>query len=204
MARIRTTKSAALSLNTKKASEAELEAAFTALRDAFRKQVLRLGAGTETQERYAAPYLNSEGEFKYKTLKDMREERSKLPPDASRRNLMYSVQNLQELLQSPRLSIKGWQNIEKRTLQTLQARGYGNLSKRNLAQFGEYMERMRELWSAKFFPSAEVAEAYDSLLASARGRIPTAQFQQLLDSAQLRSMLDLGGGSSGGVDLFAW
>lgn len=198
MARIRTTKSAALSLNTKKASEAELEAAFTALRDAFRKQVLRLGEGTETQERYAAPYLNSKGEFKYKTLRDVREERSKLPPDASRRNLMYSVQNLQELLQSPRLSLSGWQDIEKRTLRTLQEHGYGNISKRDLEQFGQYMEGMRELWGSKVFPSAEVAEAYNSLLEQSGGKVSSDQLGQLMMD------LRMGGGSSGGVDLFAW
>lgn len=198
MARIRTTKSVALSLNTKKASEAELEAAFTALRDAFRKQVLRLGAGTETQQRYAAPYLNSEGDFKYKTLRDVREERSKLPPDASRRNLMYSVQNLQELLQSPRLSLSGWQDIEKRTLQTLQKHGYGNISKRDLEQFGTYMEGMRELWGSKVFPSAEVAEAYNSLLAESGGKVSSAQLGKLMMD------LRIGGFSNGGVDLFAW
>ena len=191
------TKSAALSLNTKKASEAELGAAYTALRDAFQKQVGRLGAGTETMQAYARPFLAG-GSQELQTLRGLKSDIKDLPPDAARRSLMYSVQNLQTLMESPRLSIKGWQDIEKRTLQTLKERGYGSISKSNLAQFGSFMEAMRDLWGSKFFPSAEAAEAYNSLVEQSGGKVSSEQLGQLIMD------LRMGGGSGGGVDLFAW
>ena len=197
MARIKMTKAAALSLNTKKASEAELGAAYTALRDAFQKQVGRLGSGTETMQAYARPFLAG-GSQELQTLRGLKSDIKDLPPDVARRSLMYSVQNLQTLMESPRLSIKGWHDIEKRTLQTLKERGYGNISKSNLAQFGSFMEAMRDLWGSKFFPSAEAAEAYNSLLEQSGGKVSSEQLGQLIMD------LRMGGGSSGGVDLFAW
>lgn len=197
MARIRMTKAAALSLNTKKASEAELGAAYTALRDAFQKQVGRLGSGTETMQAYARPFLAG-GSQELQTLRGLKSDIKDLPPDAARRSLMYSVQNLQTLMESPRLSIKGWQDIEKRTLQTLKKRGYGSISKNNLAQFGSFMEAMRDLWGSKFFPSAEAAEAYNSLVEQSGGKVSSEQLGQLIMD------LRMGGGSGGGVDLFAW
>ena len=197
MARIRITKSAALSLNTKKASEAELGAAYTALRDAFQKQVGRLGSGTETMQAYARPFLAG-GSQELQTLRGLKSDIKDLPPDAARRSLMYSVQNLQTLMESPRLSIKGWHDIEKRTLQTLKERGYGSISKSNLAQFGSFMEAMRDLWGSKFFPSAEAAEAYNSLVEQSGGKVSSEQLGQLIMD------LRMGGGSGGGVDLFAW
>lgn len=197
MARIRMTKSAALSLNTKKASEAELGAAYTALRDAFQKQVGRLGSGTETMQAYARPFLAG-GSQELQTLRGLKSDIKDLPPDAARRSLMYSVQNLQTLMESPRLSIKGWQDIERRTLQTLKEHGYGSISKSNLAQFGSFMEAMRDLWGSKFFPSAEAAEAYNSLVEQSGGKVSSDQLGQLIMD------LRMGEGSSGGVDLFAW
>lgn len=197
MARIRMTKAAALSLNTKKASEAELGAAYTALRDAFQKQVSRLGSGTETMQAYARPFLSG-GSQELQTLRGLKSDIKDLPPDAARRSLMYSVQNLQTLMESPRLSIKGWQDIEKRTLQTLKERGYSSISKSNLAQFGSFMEAMRDLWGSKFFPSAEAAEAYNSLVEQSGGKVSSEQLGQLIMD------LRMGGGSGGGVDLFAW
>lgn len=197
MARIRMTKSAALSLNTKKASEAELGAAYTALRDAFQKQVGRLGAGTETMQAYARPFLAG-GSQELRTLRGLKSDIKDLPPDAARRSLMYSVQNLQTLMESPRLSIKGWQDIERRTLQTLKEHKYGNISKSNFAQFGSFMEAMRDLWGSKVFPSAEAAEAYNSLVEQSGGKVSSDQLGQLMMD------LRMGGIPSGGVDLFAW
>lgn len=197
MARIRMTKAAALSLNTKKASEAELGAAYTALRDVFQKQVSRLGSGTETMQAYARPFLAG-GSQELQTLRELKLELKDQPPDAARRSLMYSVQNLQTLIESPRLSIKGWKDIENRTLQTLKELGYGNINKSNFAQFGAFMEGMRDLWGSKFFPSAEAAEAYNSLVEQSGGQVSSDQLGQLMMD------LSLGGLAGGGVDLFAW
>ena len=197
MARIRMTKATALSLNTKKASEAELGAAYTALRDAFQKQVSRLGSGTETMQVYARPFLAG-GSQELRTLRGLKSDIKNLPPDAARRSLMYSVQNLQTLMESPRLSIKGWQDIEKRTLQTLKEHRYVNINKSNLAQFGSFMEAMRDLWGSKVFPSAEAAEAYNSLVEQSGGKVSSEQLGQLMMD------LRMGRGSNGGVDLFAW
>ena len=197
MAKNRISKSAALSMKTKKATNAQLEAAFTALRDAFRKQVFRLVEGTETQQAFAAPYLTEAGDFNFQTLKSLKDEMKNLPPDASRRTLEYSVRNLQTLIESPRMSLKGWQDIEKRTVQTLRSHKYKNINKKNLAQFGAYMEGMRDLYSSKFFPSAEVAEAYNKLAGQAAGEISEMQLGQMMMDLRL-------GGATNGVDIFKW
>ena len=97
------TKSSAMSLNARKASEAELWQSYTALRDVMNKQIKRLAAGTETQQTFAAPFLSG-GKLNLQTTISLRSEVKNLPPDAGMRSLRYSVENLQALLQSPRLS----------------------------------------------------------------------------------------------------
>lgn len=192
----RMTKSAAMALNVRKASEAELWQSYTALRDVMNKQIKRLAAGTEIQKSFAAPFLSG-GKLNLQTTASFRREVKNLPPDAGMRSLRYSVENLHALLQSPRLSLQGWREIEKRTLETLQEHGYENLNKGNLKQFGDYMEAMRDLYgSTKFFPSAEVAEAYSSLAGSTRGKISSQELGDL--------MMKVRKGGSNGVDLFAW
>lgn len=193
MARIRLSKAEALSLNARKASEAQLEAAFTALRDVFRKQVIRLGGGTESQQSYAKPFINAKGEFTYQTMAELRTERSKLPPDASKRNLMFSVMNLQELVTKPRYSLSGWKAIENRTVQSLQAHGYKNINKQNLKAFGNFMEKMRAAFGNKIFPSEEVAELFDA----AGGELSD------MDESEILGILDDLGADITGVDLFA-
>ena len=193
MARTRLSKSEALSLNARKASEAQLEAAFTALRDVFRKQVIRLGSGTEAQQSYAKPFINAKGEFTYQTLAELRVERGKLPPDASKRDLIYSVLNLQELVEKPRYSLAGWRAIEKRTVQSLQEHGYKNINKKNLKAFGNFMEKIRSAFGHKIFPSEEVAEIFDA----AGGELSN------MDESEILGILEDLGADVTGVDLFA-
>lgn len=196
MAKGKITKAGAIALNARKASEAQLWESYTVLRDALNKQIKRLGSGTETQQSFAAPFLSG-GRLNVQTTGSLRSEVKNLPPDAGMRNLRYSVENLQALLQSPRLSLQGWREIEKRTLETLQEHGYENLNKGNLKQFGDYMEAMRDLYgSTKFFPSAEVAEAYTDLAGSTKGKISSQELGDLMMRVRM--------GGSHGVDLFAW
>lgn len=189
MAKKESPKKQALFLNARKASDKQLEQAFTVLRDVFRKQVIRLGKGSATQQRYAAPFINSQGGFQFQSLRELKTEQKSLPPDAAHRALMFSVLNLQELVSKPRYSISGWKDIEKKTVASLQAHGY-NITKENLANFGEYMEIMREKFGSKIFPSEEVAERY-----------PEYEFGELSAEEIYREITGMSG--SIGVDLFA-
>ena len=201
--RSRYTKASALALDVDTASMSDLKKAYTALRDAFVKQRDRLAAGTEAQQEYAAPFLSGGSqEWKVAKLSKItgREYWKKgLDDQARQREMKLRVEELQVLVESPRYSLSGWKEIEKRTVATLQEHGYENITKSNLKQFGVYMEAMRDLYGEQFFPSAEVAEAYESEISKAGRQLTSAELGQLIIDVRLKKK----GGFSNGVDLFA-
>ena len=197
MARLRLTLKQASELNARTASMEELRAAYTSLRDVMEKRTTRLMEGTETQQRWARPFREEGGERQLKTLAQLDKLQYVKTPEQRQRDLAFRVQELQQFVESPRLSLQGWNKIEKRTLQTLRSSGYGNINKGNLKQFGSYMETLRSMFGDKFFPSAEAAEAYNRLIENAEGPLEAGELANLI--------MDFMGGHYGdGVDLFAW
>lgn len=190
----RMTLSGARTLDTATASLQDLRKAYTAFRDVMEKRVQRLASGTESQQAYARPFLPG-GSKELLTLKEL----SQLPRDGwsteqIRREMEFRVKELQLLESSERLSLAGWKLIETRTIESLQKAGYKNITKKNLRQFGTFMERMRSLFGNKIFPSDEVAELFD-----------TAQGEDReVDEIELLSILEDLGAEVDGVDLFAW
>lgn len=197
MARLRLTLKQASELNARTASMTELRAAYTALRDVMEKRTSRLMEGTETQQRWARPFREEGGERQLKTLAQLDKLQYVNTPEQRQRDLAFRVQELQQFVESPRLSLQGWKEIDKRTLQSLRSSGYGNIGKGNLKQFGDYMEQLRSMYGDKFFPSAEAAEAYNRQLDGV---------DRMLDPGELTDLvMDFAGGQYGdGVDLFAW
>lgn len=190
----RMTLSGARALDASTASISDLRKAYTAFRDVMEKRVKRLAAGTESQQAFARPFLPG-GSKELMTLKEL----SQLPregwsPEQIRREMEFRVKELQLLESSERLSLAGWSRIEKRTLESLHRAGYKNITKKNIRQFGKFMEKMRSLFCNKFFPSDEVAELFD-----------TAQGEDgQMDEIELLGILEDLGAEVDGVDLFAW
>ena len=201
--RSRYTKKTALALDADTASLSELKKAYTALRDAFVKQRDRLAAGTEAQQEYAAPFMSGGSqEWKVAKLSQItgREYwKQGLDAKAQQREMKLRVEELQVLVESPRYSLSGWREIERRTVAALQEHGYENITKSNLKQFGVYMEAMRDLYGEQFFPSAEVAEAYESEVGTAGRKLTSKELGVLILDVRLRKRE----GFSNGVDIFA-
>ena len=195
MVRSRLTLAGARSLETSAASLADLRSAYTALRDVMQKRISRLAEGTEAQQAYARPYLPG-GSKELKTLGQLKElSRQGWTPEQVRREMEMRVKELQILEQSPRASLSGWQKIEKRTIESLHKAGFKNINSKNIKQFGNFMEKMRGVFSTKFFPSDEVAELFETA-ASEDGQMGETELLGILE--------DLGADVDDGVDLFAW
>lgn len=173
-------------------SYGELRKAYTAYRDAMKKRIERLSKGTPAQQNYIQPFLKGGA----KEILTLRQLDSKLhvnwTEETFYRDMLFRVKELKILEQKPRMSLEGWENIEKRSVKLLQEAGYKNITSKNLPQYGEYMERMRELYRNKVFPSEEVAEAFNTAV----------EEKSLLDKNDLLSLIDSFRGG-GGVDLFA-
>lgn len=175
----------------------ELRSAYTTYRDAMIKAAKRLSKGTASQKQYANVLLDYENIHNPRGLKTLKMIDSFVRPgwteETYRRDMLKRVQELQKLEQSPRYSLSGWQDIEKRTVQSLQAHGYKNINKKNLKAFGNFMDKMRSAFGNKIFPSEEVAELFDA----AGGELSD------MDESEILGILDDLGADISGVDLFA-
>lgn len=190
----RMTLKGARSLETAGASMQDLRSAYTALRDVMQKRVSRLAEGTEAQRVYVRPYLPG-GSKELKTLGQLKElPRQGWTPEQMRREMEMRVKELQILERSPRTSLDGWKQIEKQTIESLHKAGFHNINRKNIKQFGNFMEKMRGMFGTKFFPSDEVAELFDN--AAGEGK--------KMDETELLGILDDLGADIDGVDLFAW
>lgn len=170
-------------------SRTQLRQAYTVYRDVMQKRIKRLASGTATQQAYAKPF-QAGGSKELLTLGQIDKfRRVGWSEDQLRREMEMRVKELQILEKSERLSISGWQAIEKRTLSALQEHGY-NITKANIGTFGEYMEMMREKFGTKIFPSEEVAELFSS-----------AETGKMSSDEMISALQSMSG--SYGVDLFA-
>lgn len=174
----------------------ELRSAYTTYRDAMMKAAKRLSKGTASQKQYANVLLDYENIHNPRGLKTLKMIDSFVRPgwteETYRRDMLKRVQELQKLEQSPRYSLSGWQDIEKRTIKSLQEANY-NITAKNIKQFGEYMERLRSAFGDKIFPSDLAAEQFSN----SQGEVAK------LDTDVLVSMINDLNIANGGVDLFA-
>lgn len=164
-------------------SISELRSEYYSLRKNFNRRINRLAKGTTTQKSYAQPFQKG-GKMYRQSLSELGEVAQ------SEKLLKKEIADLKMFMDKARLSITGWRKIEKETIASLRASGY-NITKKNLAQFGEYMERMRQLYGNKIFPSEQVAEEYD--LASEGTPLSDQALNELISSQS---------GGISGIDLF--
>lgn len=76
------------------------------------------------------------------------------------RDVRYLLSEVASFLRLPYSTISGQRALRKRTVETLQRRGYIGITERNFIDFGRYMQRARALSIAKFFDSVRAAELY--------------------------------------------
>ena len=134
--------------------------AYTVYRDVLKKRVDVLAKGTKAQRSYAAPFQKG-GSKELFTLRQI----DALPrrgwtEEQKRREMLHRVRELQIQEKKERSGVKGWQQIETRTIQTLHEAGYTGINKKNIRQFGDYMEALRSQYSSKVKGSPAFAELF--------------------------------------------
>lgn len=141
----------------------ELRKEYSRLRQVANKRLNRM-KGTRYEK--TQTYLKNAG--KYGTIAEIEKEvlkhAKKLTPDKAERyvnaHIAKKVSDLYRMLTSKTGSIKGMREVEKRTIDTLNERGFTFINKNNIHQFGEYMEYLRLLHMDKQFDSERAAELF--------------------------------------------
>ena len=84
---------------------------------------------------------------------------SKTPRD----ELIRAIEDLQIYTRDPRSTVAGMKRIENETLASLKSHGYDFVNRDNLADFGQFMNKVREIHGSRAFPSNEVAQLYKGM-----------------------------------------
>lgn len=74
--------------------------------------------------------------------------------------LYFELAELARLVQRRGSTITGQREIERKTLMTLQSRGYTGINSGNIFKFGEFMKKARANSSAAYFDSVRAAEIF--------------------------------------------
>ena len=77
--------------------------------------------------------------------------------------LARSIEELQIYNRDERSTVEGMREFVRDTLTTLDLHGYEFVNEGNLAEFGRFMNSVREKHYAKSFPSNEVAKLYSNM-----------------------------------------
>lgn len=168
----------------------QLRKAYTAYRDVLHKRVTRLSEGTAAQRAYAAPFQKG-GSKELLTLRQIDAfSRKGWTEEQKRREMLHRVRELQIQEKKERSSVKGWQQIEKRTIQALHEAGYTGINKKNIRKFGDYMEALRSRYSSKVKGSPVFAEFFSEWA------------EKKISADELLKNLEQFGVAIDGVDLF--
>lgn len=74
--------------------------------------------------------------------------------------LYFELSEIARLAQRRGATITGQRDIERKTLQTLQSRGYTGINSGNIFKFGEFMKQARANSTAAYFDSVRAAEIF--------------------------------------------
>ena len=130
------------------------------------KELLRMNI---TSQREVLRKLNKEVRTRAKRLKkagftgemttpNIRNYR-KVPRD----ELLRQIEDLQSYTRNRLSTVKGMKSFVRGNLTTLHAHGYDFVNKDNLADFGRFMNMVRDIHGARAFPSNEVANIYKNM-----------------------------------------
>lgn len=135
-------------VRSRSVTEKQLRSEYTRLRDRAQKQLKRLAASEYgVPEKWAAEAARG-GFWKLGQLRDVRE-------------IAFAMSSLQEFINAPTASVSGRTKIAKETISTLHEHGYTGINKKNLAQFGRFMDKMRDrMGGRKAYPSGDLAQFF--------------------------------------------
>ena len=141
----------------------ELRKEYSRLRQTANKRLDRM-QGTKYEK--SQTYLRNAG--KYTTLAQIEKEAlkhaKKLSPEAAQKyvdaHVAKKLSDLYKFLTAKTGSIRGMQRVENEIINTLNERGYTFINKKNIQQFGEYMEHLRILHNGRQFDSERAGELF--------------------------------------------
>lgn len=152
---------------------AELRKEYSRLRQVANKRLKRM-EGTEYQK--SQTYLRNKG--KYTTLEQIEKEALKyaknLPLEAQQKyvdsHVAKKMSDLYKYLTAKTGTIRGMQRVENELIETLHEKGLTFINKKNIRQFGEYMEYLRILHGNRMFDSERAVDLFG--LATKKGINP--------------------------------
>lgn len=121
------------------------------------------------EQRQVLKALNKEARLRAKRLKKagytgaMTEPAIRDYQRTHRDELIRSIEDLQIYTRDKRSRVSGMKKFENDTLITLKSHGYDFVTKDNLSDFGRFMNKVRDIYGAKSFPSNEAAKMYKSM-----------------------------------------
>lgn len=153
---------------------------YTAQRDVVHKQLVRLSKSSGEKADIAKELLTGKGKImKLSELDKMVKEQGLNKAQAAK---LYAsaLSNINTIYHSRRASLKGWSKITKQIQASLEANGYGKVSKKQLEMMGEIMARVYAIYGRKFAPSEEVMEAISKGLGPRLMKMTDEQLQDFL------------------------
>lgn len=153
---------------------------YTAQRDVVHKQLVRLSKSSGEKADIAKELLTGKGKImKLSELDKMVKEQGLNKAQAAK---LYAsaLSNINTIYHSRRASLKGWSKITKQIQASLEANGYGKVSKKQLEIMGEIMARVYAIYGRKFAPSEEVMEAISKGLGPRLMKMTDEQLQDFL------------------------
>ena len=88
---------------------------------------------------------------------------SKLPKNMTRQQIANELSSTQKFLASGSSRVSEYGKVRQQIIESFQSNGYEFVNEDNLADFGRFMNSVREKHIAKSFPSDQVAKLYEDM-----------------------------------------
>lgn len=133
---------------------AEMRSHYSYLRQIANKR-LKNFVGSEFED--AQSYIKNVGKFV--PLSEINNERE----------LMFKLYEVNKFVRARSSSVTGLKRIRNETIETFHDRGFTWINKKNIKQFGDYMEYMRAKYGARQFDSERAAELFGMIASDSVG-----------------------------------
>lgn len=153
---------------------------YTAQRDVVHKQLVRLSKSTGEKADLARELLTGKGRIMKLSELDKMVKDQGLNKAQAAKLYASALSNINTIYHNKRASLKGWSQITKQIQASLEANGYGKVSKKQLEMMGEIMARVYAIYGRKFAPSEEVMEAISKGLGPRLMKMTDEQLQDFL------------------------
>lgn len=160
--------------------EKAFRAFYTAQRDVVHKQLVRLSKSSGEKADIARELLTGKGRIMKLSELDKMVKEQGLNKGQAAKLYASALSNINTIYHSRRASLKGWSKITKQIQASLEANGYGKVSKKQLEMMGEIMARVYAIYGRKFAPSEEVMEAISKGLGPRLMKMTDEQLQDFL------------------------